>query len=101
MRSLEEGDEEGPSWVSDLSQSDSLSLIMDRGRKAGRYPWLTWKVRFFLLGASMAIAGMAMAIQWLVAIAIVILCGGFLIRFLPGGRGEEVEQPDPNLNVTE
>lgn len=74
---------------------------MDRGRKAGRYPWLTWKVRFFLLGASVAIAGMAMAIQWLVAIAIVILCGGFLIRFLPGGRGEEVEQPDPNLNVTE
>ncbi len=101
MRSLEEGDEEGPSWVSDLSQSDYLSPIMDRGRKAGRYPWLAWKVRFFVLGAAVAIVGMAMAIQWLVAIAIVILFGGFLIRFLPRGRGEEVEQPDPNPNVTE
>ena len=75
--------------------------MMDRGRKAGRYPWLAWKVRFFVLGAAMALAGMAMAIQWLVAIAIVILFGAFLIRFLPGGRGEEVEQLDPNPNMTE
>ena len=68
-----------------------MSPIMDRSRKAGRYPWLEWKVRLFVLGACMAVAGMTMEIRWLVAVAIAILFGGFLIRFLPGGRGEGVE----------
>ncbi len=75
-------------------------LFMDRSRKADRYPWLEWKVRLFAVGAGLAVAGMAMDTRWLVAVAIVILFAGFLIRFLPGGTGESSEERDPMLDET-
>ena len=70
-------------------------LFIDRRRKADRYPWLEWKVRLFVLGAGLAVLGMAGEIQWLVAVAIVILFAAFLIRFFPGGKGESAEPGPP------
>lgn len=69
-------------------------VFMDRGRRADRYPWFEWKVRLFVIGAVLAVVGMATEIQWLVGVAIVILLGGFLVRFLPGGRGEVAGESD-------
>ncbi len=68
-------------------------MLIDRHRRADRYPWLEWKVRLFVVGAGLAVVGMALETQWIVAVAIVILFVGFLIRFLPGGRGERVDSP--------
>lgn len=64
-------------------------VFLDRGRNAAGYPWLEWKVRVFAAGAALAIGGMVLRIEWLVTAAIVLLVGGFMIRFLPGGTGEE------------
>ena len=62
-------------------------VFMDRSRKAEDYPWLPWKVRIFLVGAVVAVAGMAMESRVLVGISIGILAFGFGLRFLPGGTG--------------
>jgi hypothetical protein len=67
----------------------ALLLFVDRSRKAGDYPWLPWKVRLFVAGAALAVVGMAVDSNVLVGIAIGVLAFGFMIRFLPGGRGVE------------
>ena len=69
-------------------------VFLDRGRKADGYPWLEWKVRIFAAGAALAIGGMVLRIEWLVTVAIVVLVGGFMIRFLPGGTGERPREED-------
>jgi hypothetical protein len=74
-------------------------MLIDRGRRADRYPWLEWKVRLFLLGACMAIAGMLLEMQWIVAVALAILVLAFLVRFMPGGKGEDAE-PGPEPDTT-
>lgn len=66
-----------------------LLLLVDRNRRAEAYPWLPWKVRLFLLGAGLAVVGMALESRPLVGIAIGVLVLGFAARFLPGGRGTE------------
>ena len=69
-------------------------VFMDRSRKAEDYPWLPWKVRIFLVGAVVAVAGMAMESRVLVGISIGILAFGFALRFLPGGTGVVHEAED-------
>ena len=69
-------------------------VFLDRGRKADGYPWLEWKVRVFAAGAALAIGGMVLRIEWLVTVAIVVLVGGFMIRFLSGGTGERPREED-------
>jgi hypothetical protein len=64
-----------------------LLVFVDRERRADEYPWLPWKVRLFIIGAVLALGGMAMRMDWLVLVAIGILVLGFMIRFLPGGKG--------------
>ncbi|MEX2529038.1 MAG: hypothetical protein WEA09_15510 [Gemmatimonadota bacterium] len=75
-------------------------MFLDRGRRAPAYPWLEWKVRFFVIGAMLALGGMAMSIEWLVWLAFVFLALGFLTRFLPAGKGrgqvESDESTEPN-----
>lgn len=72
-------------------------MLVDRGRKADRYPWLEWKVRLFLLGACVAVLGMSLEMRWLVAVALAILVAAFLVRFLPGGKGEDAQSgPEPD-----
>jgi hypothetical protein len=70
----------------------SLLVFLDRSRRAERYPLLEWKVRFFAVGAALAIGGMVLGIDWLVTAAIFILVAGFFLRFFPGGTGEEDDQ---------
>lgn len=65
-----------------------LLVFLDRSRKADEYPWLLWKVRLFVIGAGLAVGGMLLEMDWVVFAAIVVLAAAFLVRFLPGGRGE-------------
>lgn len=71
-----------------------LLVFVDRTRRAREYPWLPWKVRLFLVGAVLAVAGMGLESGLLVGIAIGILVLGFLVRFLPGGRGVAPEDDE-------
>lgn len=56
----------------------------DRGRRAG--PHLEWRVRLFVAGAVLALAGMYLEEPWLTGLAIVVLLAGMLVRFLPSGE---------------
>jgi hypothetical protein len=47
----------------------------------------------------MAIAGMLLEMQWIVAVALAILVLAFLVRFMPGGKGEDAE-PGPEPDTT-
>lgn len=70
-------------------------VFVDRRRRAESYPWLVWKVRLFVAGAVLAVAGMALEMRWLLGIATAFLVTAFLLRILPGGQGLEVEDGDP------
>lgn len=77
---------------------------MDRSRRAEHYPWLVWKVRLFVIGASLSVGGMVLERDWIIWIGIVVLLAGFLIRFLPGGKGvgnEEEEEWDDDWEEAE
>jgi hypothetical protein len=62
-------------------------IFLHRGAKADRHPWFEWKVRLFLAGAAIALVGIGTGRDWIVAIATFVLFVGFVLRFLPGGRG--------------
>lgn len=71
-------------------------MFFDRSRRAGRY--LEWKVRFFTLGAVLAVVGMATEQVWMTWAAIGVLATGMLLRFLPGGRERDAEEgEDPGV----
>ena len=67
-------------------------LRLDRSRRAGRF--LAWKVRVFSVGAVLALAGIYLDDRRLTGAAIIILAGGALLRFFPGGR--ETASPEPD-----
>ena len=46
-------------------------------------PYLPWKVRLFVIGAALALVGMALVMRWLVWAGIGILVVALLLRFLP------------------
>jgi len=56
-------------------------VLLDRGRKAGRY--LEWKVRIFSVAAVLALVGIYMESGWMTGAAIGMLVVGMLLRFLP------------------
>jgi hypothetical protein len=56
-------------------------MLLDRDRRAGKF--LEWKVRFFIIAAVVALAGIYMESRWWTGAAIVILLGGLLLQFLP------------------
>lgn len=58
-----------------------------RDQRAG--PLLEWKVRLFVVGAGLGLAGIFLDSRWLTGAAIAVLAGGALLRFLPGAVGEE------------
>lgn len=68
-------------------------MFFDRSRKAG--PYLEWKVRFFTVGAVLAVVGMALNQRWMTWSAIGVLVAGMLLRFLPAGRIREVDDVPP------
>ena len=71
-----------------------MLLFADRNRKADEYPWLAWKVRAFVVGSVLAVFGMIQENRWLLGAATLVLLVGFLLRFLPGGKGVVLEE-DP------
>lgn len=73
-------------------------LRLDRSRRAGRF--LAWKVRIFSAGAVLALAGIYLDDRRLTGVAIIVLVGGVVLRFLPGGReagseGDDDQGPGP------
>lgn len=50
-------------------------------------PLLAWRVRSFVIGAALALAGMGLDVGWLVWLGIGVLAVGLLLRFLPS-RGD-------------
>jgi len=66
-------------------------MFLDRKKRADRY--LEWKVRLFSVAAVFALVGIYTESRWLTGVAIALLLGGFLLRFLPGGT-EEQDAPD-------
>lgn len=71
-----------------------MLIFADRTRKAADYPWLAWKVRIFVVGAVLAVYGMVQEDNRILAVATFVLLVGFLMRFLPGGRGVMEEEED-------
>ena len=67
-------------------------MFFDRSRRAGRY--LEWKVRLFTLGAVLAVVGMATGQSWMTWVAIIVLAGGMMLRFLPSGTDDGDAIPD-------
>ena len=68
-------------------------IFLNRNR-SGSDPHLEWKVRFFFLGAALALAGVALESSLLVTVAIVVLVGGAALRFLPGSKDDAGEGAD-------
>jgi hypothetical protein len=74
-------------------------LIFLNRNRSGSDPHLEWKVRFFFLGAALAMAGVALDSTLLVTLAIVVLVGGAALRLIPGRNGaaegvDEAGDPD-------
>ncbi len=55
-----------------------------RERRGGEDAFVVWRVRLFALGAVLALAGMGLALRWLVWAGIGALAAGLALRFLPG-----------------
>lgn len=63
-----------------------MPFRLDRTRRAGRY--LEWKVRIFVAGAVLGLAGIYLDEAWMRLSAIAVLASGMLLRFLPGAAPE-------------
>ncbi|MFQ5536645.1 MAG: hypothetical protein ACE5GJ_04260 [Gemmatimonadota bacterium] len=73
-----------------------MLIRLDRSRRAG--PYLVWKVRFFSVGAVLALGGIYLDDRRIVAGATAVLVVGFLLRFLPprqDSRERDMEEHDP------
>lgn len=55
-------------------------------RTARAGPWFEWKVRIFLLGAALGLAGIFLDDRRLVVAAVVVLAAGVVLRALPVGE---------------
>jgi len=62
-------------------------IFLDRGR-SGEDPHLDWKIRLFIVGAVVALLGMARDASWMLVVGILVLLAGAALRFLPS-RGAE------------
>ena len=54
-----------------------------RQRRNGEDRFLAWKVRLFVIGAAVALAGMGMSQSWVVWVGIGVLGVGLVLRLLP------------------
>lgn len=55
--------------------------------RRGPDPRLHLKILLFVIGAALGIAGMVLERTWLIALAIVLLAVGVLLRLLPSADG--------------
>jgi hypothetical protein len=64
----------------------------DRRRRDDRF--LEWKIRLFTVAAVLAMVGIFLEERWMTGTAIVLLLGGMLLRFLPGGAPSVAEDDE-------
>ena len=66
-------------------------IFASRRSDQGPDPHLESKVWIFFIGAALALLGIGMESRWLTGLAILVLAGGVMLRFLSGGEstGEE------------
>lgn len=57
-------------------------MFADRSGKSDRH--LEWKVRIFSVAAVLVLVGIYLEERWMTAVAIVVLAGAMLLRFVPG-----------------
>lgn len=57
-------------------------IFLDRSRR-GKDPYLKLKMALFWVGAALALLGIGLESSLLVNVAIAVLLGGFVLRFLP------------------
>lgn len=53
--------------------------------RRGEDRFLAWKVRVFVVGAALALAGVGFSLSWLVWVGIGVLGVGMVLRLLPNG----------------
>jgi hypothetical protein len=53
---------------------------------------LAWRVRLFAVGAGLGVGGIALENRWLIWAAILVLGGGFALRFLGESVGPRREE---------
>lgn len=61
-------------------------MLRPTRKRKGEDRFLAWKVRVFVVGAAVALAGIGMSLSWVVWAGIGVLVVGLLLRFLPGGE---------------
>lgn len=72
-------------------------LRLDRRKRAGAF--LEWKVRLFVAGAVLGMAGIFLGEAWLTGGAIAVLTGGALLRFLPGAAPAPEDEDDDTYDA--
>lgn len=68
-----------------------MRLRRDAG---GTGPFLEWRVRLMGAGAIVALVGIWADAEWLVNVAIVLLLGGFLLRFSGSPAADREDEED-------
>lgn len=79
-----------------------MSLRSGRSRRDD--PLLEWKIRIFSVAAAVTVVGIYFDERWMTGLALLLLAGGVLLRFVPGGvppdeddaedRSPEPEEPE-------
>ena len=72
-----------------------MFFFADRSKRSDRL--LEWKVRIFSIGAVLTVVGIYLEERWVTGTAIVVLAGGMLLRFGPGGA-HPVEDSDADAD---
>lgn len=74
-----------------------MFFFADRSKRSDRL--LEWKVRIFSVGAVLTVIGIYLEERWVTGTAVVVLAGGMLLKFGPGGgRTAEDSEADPDAD---
>ncbi|MBV9108293.1 MAG: hypothetical protein JO306_02675 [Gemmatimonadetes bacterium] len=68
--------------------------FLNRGTVRGPGRFLQWKVRLIAIGAVFLLVGMAREMNLLVLVALVFLCGAFLLRFFEKEPAEDADHEE-------
>ena len=61
---------------------------------SGGARFLDWKIRFFVVGAALAFAGIYLEKFWLVTVAVVALISGAALRFVGAGTSDDIGEAE-------
>ena len=76
-----------------------MTLFSHRGRRDDGL--LEWKVRLFSVAAGIALVGIYLDERWMTGLALALLAGGLLLRFLPGSRSSSEGEDDEDHGRTD